>query len=372
MAVNLARNSRVYITTADLCAATPVFTALNTWEIKVQDGFSFNQNTEASVVQLNEAGDTPARGQRSFTDRRSPAEWSLSTYLRPYRDDKGGAPTTDDTCEAPEFKLWAALMSDSLTTGTSVIGNTPTRSINTQNSNKHRLATIGIIFVMDSVAYAIVQAAVNTAEVSFDLTGIASVAWSGMGAFIKQLDTTTITATPFPAQLQGSNSCGGLNSYIMNKLSTLELASGFTGGTSYVVPITGGSFTYSNNIEYVTPDNMGVVDTPIGYFTGSRSISGSMTAYLRTGEATDTGSLFRDMLAGSANTSEPKFRLKINVGGPTTPKVSFDMPFATLTIPTVEVQDIVSTSISYTAQGATGANFDAAASNELTITYHAA
>ena len=37
MALNLARNSRVFVSTQ----LTSGFTSLNTWEILVQDGFSF-------------------------------------------------------------------------------------------------------------------------------------------------------------------------------------------------------------------------------------------------------------------------------------------------------------------------------------------
>lgn len=374
MAVNLSRNTRLYITTADLCTETePVFTEADTWEVEILDGYSFTQTTEATVIQLSEAGDTPSRGQRSFNTRRNPVEWSFSTYLRPYRVTAGTQATTDDTADAPELKLWSALMSDSLTAYTSTTGATPVASLTTTGSDKHQLAEFGLIFLVDQVAYAVPHAAINTAEITFDLTGIATVAWSGMGTVLRKLASTNITATPLPSVLAPNGACGGSKSYITNKLSTIELASGFTGGTTYSVPITGGTFTYTNNIEYVTPDTLGSVDAPIGYFTGTRAISGNVTAYLRTGSSTDTGALLADALANSL-TPEPKYRMKLNIGGVTegTPRVVMDMPFTTLQIPSVDIQEVVSTTINFTAQGTTAGNFDAAANNELTVQYKVA
>lgn len=369
MAVNLSRNTKVFITTANLAGTTaPTFTTSNTWEVEIQDGWNFNQSTNATTVQLNEAGATPSRGQRSFNDTLNPVEWSFSTYLRPYRIGSGASSTAD----APEMMLWSALMSSSLTADSSTTSATPVASITTTGSDVHQLASFGLIFVVDNATYAIENCAVNQAEVSFDLTGIATSAWSGMGTVLKKLTTTPVagtSATAFPILTSNANYA---KTFITNKLSTVALSSGFTGGTTYNVPITGGTITYSNNIEYVTPSTLGLVDAPIGYYTGSRSITGNLTAYLRTG-GTDTGKLLEDTLA-SSTAAEPQYRLDINVGGSTAgnPYVVFNMPYVTLQIPAVDVQDVVSTTINFTAQGATGGAFDAAANNELTVKYNVA
>ena len=45
------------------------------------------------------------------------------------------------------------------------------------------------------------------------------------------------------------------------------------------------------------------------------------------------------------------------------------MPFATLQVPTVEVGDIVTTTIAFSAQGATAGEFDIEANNGLIVTY---
>ena len=77
MALNLSRNSRVFLTTNVDSAgkvqetASNGFTAANTYEIQVLDGFTFSQNTNTEAVTLNEAGATPVRGQRTKTNSRT-------------------------------------------------------------------------------------------------------------------------------------------------------------------------------------------------------------------------------------------------------------------------------------------------------------
>ena len=58
------------------------------WEIPVLDGFSFSQATNTSEITLNEmaaaSGNASRRGRRMFNDSYAPAEWSFSTYARPF------------------------------------------------------------------------------------------------------------------------------------------------------------------------------------------------------------------------------------------------------------------------------------------------
>ena len=57
------------------------------WEIPVLDGFSFSQSTNQSEITLSEmqgADGLSRRGNRVFTDSLAPAEFSFSTYARPY------------------------------------------------------------------------------------------------------------------------------------------------------------------------------------------------------------------------------------------------------------------------------------------------
>ena len=57
------------------------------WEVPVLDGYSFSQTTNTSEITLAEMESTAGisrRGRRMFTDSLAPAEWSFSTYIRPF------------------------------------------------------------------------------------------------------------------------------------------------------------------------------------------------------------------------------------------------------------------------------------------------
>lgn len=160
--------------------------------------------------------------------------------------------------------------------------------------------------------------------------------------------------------------------FIANKLSTLAVTKdiGAT-GKAYTIALTGGNITISNNITYLTPANLGVVNKPVTYFTGARSVTGSLNAYLRTGFNNSAG-LLADMLATSDTDIDPDYEIQIDVGGTTsTTRVEFDMPAAVLTIPTVATEQVISTTINFTAQGFSGTAFDITAANEIEVRYFA-
>ena len=69
------------------------------WSCPVLDGFSFSQATNASEITLGEMEDSSGRsrrGRKMFTDSLSAAEFSFSTYVRPFAS-AGGRPTTYNT-----------------------------------------------------------------------------------------------------------------------------------------------------------------------------------------------------------------------------------------------------------------------------------
>jgi hypothetical protein len=88
------------------------------WSIPVLDGFSFSQATNSSEITLNEMEDSSGRsrrGRKMFTDSLSAAEWSFSTYIRPFKSSglksatSGGADTTNTAQHAVEEALWVAM-----------------------------------------------------------------------------------------------------------------------------------------------------------------------------------------------------------------------------------------------------------------------
>ena len=385
MAFNLIRNARVFFTT-NVNTDTGVvqasgFTTGNTREIQVLDTLSFSQNTTSETVTINEGGAAPVRGQRSFNTALDPVEFTFSTYMRPKFVDNG----VTDTVIAEESVLWGAMSSTdgSGWTETAASGNAAYSTVDFNDSNNHQLEKFGMIIILDSSAYAIDNCVLDQATIDFGLDAIAMVSWTGRGAALRAISATADNSSDpiFGGSLSGTALGKDTTApYIANKLSTIELVStidGAGGGaTTYTVPITGGSLTIANNVTYLTPANLGVVNQPITYFTGTRSITGTLNAYLRTG-TNETAQLLSDMLAASATDVDPAFSVSIAVGGATNnTRVIFDMPACVLTIPTVSTEQVISTAINFTAQGYTGSagseDFDLSGVNELTVTYKSA
>lgn len=376
MSFNLIRNARVFFTT-NVNAITGVINALgcttsNTFEIQVLDGLSFSQNTSSETVTLSEGGNTPVRGQRSFNTALDPVDFSFSTYMRP-RD--GGTNIT-----AEESVLWNAMFAVDAIGGTNPSwSEAPSvATAVTINSQKHQLQKFGLIILLDGSSYAIDNCVLDTATVDFGLDAIATIAWTGKGTILRQISGLaastggTVTFSGATGVLEGT--AKGKNTtapFIANKLSTLEVTAGIDGtGTAYTIALTGGSLTISNNVSYLTPANLGVVNLPATYFTGTRSITGSLTAYLRTG-STNSAGLLADMLASSSSEVDPEFLVLVAVGGASNSvRVEFDMPACVLTIPAISTDQVVSVNINFTAQGSTASAFDVGAANELEVRYY--
>lgn len=247
-------------------------------------------------------------------------------------------------------------------------------------SNLNQLQKFALIFVVDNAVYVIDNCAMNQATIDFGLDGISMIAWTGQGTALTQ--STAITAS---ALASGSLAKRTNAQFITNKLSTVSLSlvnavGTAAAGTSYAVALTGGSITINNNINYITPANLGVVNVPVTYYTGTRSVTGTLNAYLKTGTGVgSTGQLLADMLAAASTTIEPMATLSISIGGSAnSTKVVVDMPAVSITLPSVDVQAVVSTAINFTAAGyipnsTANANvFSLDETNDIAIRYYAA
>jgi hypothetical protein len=402
MAVNLIRNSRVFFTTnvdsqgrvragAYKDDSNP-FLITNTFEIQVLEGMTFSQNTTVDTVTLNEAGAAPARGQRSFNTALEPLDFTFSTYLRPYLNPGANAgAATDDFVTCEEKWLWNAF-GGSIAVGSAnaawvdgTVNNASPGTFTVANSNKHQLQAFGLIIVFDDLAYALDNCALDTATIDFGIDAIAAIQWAGKGSLIRQLtltagaasggevlfsgaDVTTTPGNPADKALAKNT----LAKFITNKLTVLQVnddINDFT-GSDYSVPITGGSITMSNNLTYLTPANLGVVNLPITYFTGTRSITGTLTAYLRSG-TTNTGGLLQGLLANASSEINPSYAINIQMGGTSGTHVDVGLPAAMLQIPTVNTEQVISTTLTFTGQGSQGTAFDIDQSNEVTVKYYA-
>jgi hypothetical protein len=411
MSVNLIRNAKVYFTTNVNSTTGYILTGAGaetdhstttTFEIQVLDGMSFSQNTTQETITLSESGAAPARGQRSFNTALDAGEWSFSTYIRP-RYVEGTATAgidNDDRVSCEENVLWNALLSD-IAIGTAgaayveTVGNAtgpaaPFATVSTANSNKNQLQKFGLIIQFDNTTYFLHNCAIESASVDFGIDQIGTIAWSGRTEKIEVAATNVTVTTPgtFATGLTGTYTqkfTSGVK-YIVNKLSSMTMTAplitkfGQSSSKTYSFPITGGNLTIANNLTYLVPASVGVVNTPCAYFTGTRSISGSLTAYLRTG-TDNTAGLMNDLITQSSTNDQNLFALTIGLGGTTTEptttspdnKLVINMPYTMVQIPTVATEQVVSTTINFVAQGGTGtagtSDYNITSATEMTLKY---
>ena len=135
--------------------------------------------------------------------------------------------------------------------------------------------------------------------------------------------------------------------------------------SSYSLTLTGGNVTISNNITFITPEEIGLVNVPIGHVTGTRSVSGSFTCYLT--EDTTTTNASRDFfedLRAITNVVTNSFGLVFKVGGASGTGLELNMATSHVEIPTHSIEDVISLETNFQALPST---IDGA--DELALTY---
>ena len=356
MALSLSRNATVILsyqastaTAWDGAGREP--SEANTFEIPVLDGFSFSQATGTQNVTLNEAGTSPKRGQSIFNTSIEPVDWSFTTYMRPRIDDLG-----TDLHGMTEKMLWNALVSGVKTdnVGTGGITSTATEcTVDFEESNKNQLLKLTGWFVFSDSAtnYRLKNMCVNSASMDFDVDGIAQITWSG---YAEAVDSVAQVNTPETADhaTDGYALAPATADFILNRLSTVTLVSSISGSSkTYTFALTGGNVTIDNGISYVTPETLGVINTPIDHQTGTRAMSGNFTCYLDTA-ALSSKVMYDDMLA-DVNGADPDitnvFSIALNIGGASAPNVVFTMPKAHCELPTLDTADVMGVTINWTA-----------------------
>ena len=437
------------------------------WEIPVLDGFSFSQATNATEVTLSEMDNATSgsrRGRRIFNDSYAPAEWSFSTYVRPYKSvgttavgvkrvatGEYSSDATADQHHAVEEPLWASLVAGAAVTyangdySSNLVSDGTKLAIDFNSSNASALKTFDLFFILGAgsddgsrvvttatgagggvndadvvpvtelagiavgdvaswtvssvtrtavvtavsaasgagnvtlgdaatgiasstsitfsrqVAYKLENCVVNEASIDFEIDGIATIAWSGMGKIIKE------STPPFITSLTGSEkyiSEGTLSTsnFIRNRLTTLGITSTSPTTETYSATLTGGNITISNNITFLTPETLGSVNQPLAHVTGSRTIGGNFTCYLNTG---DDGSadLFQDLLDATTTVTN-NFALTFTIGGSTAPNLKLSMPTCHLELPAHSIDDVISVDTTFSALPSTISGTD-----EVSIEY---
>jgi hypothetical protein len=361
------------------------------WEIPVLDGFSFSQATNTSEISLAEmssaaSGNKSRRGRRMFNDSYAPAEWSFSTYARPFKSATGNIASGWDAlsvqAHAVEEVLWAALVGNGVftrgatgdpatnsawSTNQGMANTASALTIDFSDADVASLKELDIYFVMGQGTYAsgthtvykIEGCVVNSAGIDFDIEGITTINWSGFGKLItEQASDPTATIT------EGASST---SNFIRNRLTTLAVTNDGDGAleTAYNLTLTGGSLNFENNLTYITPETLGVINQPFAAVTGTLNIGGSFTCYLGNHTA-GSADLFEDLIESTSLITND-FNLVFTIGGATAPNIQVTLPTCHLEVPTHSIEDIISLETTFHALPST---IDA--TDEATIVYNPA
>lgn len=359
------RDTKVHITPNDSAGSA----TSDVYYVPVLDGFSFSQATNVTEVTLNEMATTAGvsrRARQMFTDSYAPAEWSFQTYIRPFAS-AGGIRGTDGHSSATagehhvvEEALWNALVAQDEPTGTNdgwTYTSTTKATLSAANSNKVALNTFTIEVEMGSgkstpTIYKLENAVVNEVSIDFDIDGIATASWSGFASIITEANGSMSTATIYEG-----TAAADTNNFIRNRLTDLTITAAdhttFPGASSdgvYTTTLTGGNVTISNNMTYLTPETLGLINQPLGHVTGTRSISGNFTCYLNTpSSGASSADLFEDLIEATTKITN-SFDLAFSVGGSgatAIPRMVINVDTAHLEVPTHSIDDIVSLEVNF-------------------------
>ena len=369
-------------------------------------------STEITLNEMESSAGVSRRGRRAFNDSLAAGEWSFSTYVRPFTSAGSGAGAADSAAEvhAVEELLWAMMAgarnyaNSAFDDGNSNAVITPSGSnsvVNFDYSNRSTLSTFNIYFVLGNDNRKVMKlkdAVVNEASIDFDIDGIATINWSGQASEVIDFTGSVIEKTTQP--VDGNTTADGSaiavgdvwldsdNSYRVAVLTNVSAASeastssvyeAITSTTnfirnsltiltvvpttqdpdsdgnnelesSYSLTLTGGNITITNNISYIIPEELGVVNVPIGHVTGTRSVSGSFTCYLTEDTATTnaSGDFFEDLRA-ITNVVTNSFALTFKIGGASGTGLELACSTAHIEIPTHSIEDVISLETTFQA-----------------------
>jgi len=339
------------------------------FDLPVLDGFSFSQSMNTSEITLNEAQSTTGasrRGRAMFNDSFAPVEWSFSTYMMPFTHNEsatsgtigtsGAAHGTDNThCEVSS-SLWAMFFGQTVDAG--LTEGTSNLLIAQGNANKATVGVFDLYFILGAsqastaysyapgagvghqMIYKISDCSISEASFDFDLDGIATVNWSGNGKIISENDSALNLSSSTALVTEGVTNTTG---FIRNRVSDLTIVGdpGDISDVTYTTTLTGGNITMSNNLSYLTPETLGVVNQPLGHVTGSKSIGGNFTCYLDSAGATTSAELYEDLVEATTDIKN-EFSLTFDIGASTTPYCSIVMPTCHLEVPTHSIEEVIS------------------------------
>ncbi len=368
------RDTKVFIHVPTTAAGTKAMY----YELPVLDGYSFSQATNTSEITLNQAQSndetTPVslRARQMFNDSYAPAEWSFSTYMSPFQGvtdqdvgTQGAASATVGFHQEVSEALWAMFFGQM--TSNALTPDADDLTVNQNHANKATVGVFDLYFVFgganmaytdglpanftgsDIGVYKIKDCSVNEFSFDFDIDGIATVAWSGQGKVITDVGALSLSGstTLINEGVVSATGAARTNGFIRNRVSDLTLTpASLNDGAAYATTLTGGNITGTNNLTYLTPETLGVVNQPLGHVTGTKSIGGNVTCYLDNA-SNASADLFEDVIEATSDIQNSLgFAFDIGAGSgateDTVPYCLITMPTCHVEVPTINVDDVIS------------------------------
>jgi hypothetical protein len=397
--LNLQRNSKVFMSTVDLASGALVSAMVpaNTWQVEVLAGFALSQAAATQDITSLESGNSPDRSQQRFNTALNPVDWNFQAYVKPTGITKTSGATnrhaSGNSMPVADWFMWQAMMSNATwASGTSIRSTwqddgkfalterVAAANVHAHTSNFATASEYHLYFDLDNVVYQVSNATVNQATIDAAIDGIATTTWTGFGTNLIELRNlqrnnaisvfggvlnngntinananalaTTAVASYHPWNSYNVSGALSSASFIKNRLSTITIQhapSASAAGVSFTFPVTALSFDYNNNITYLTPEELASLNSPIGQFTGARAISGSLSAYLRSG-TDDTAQFLKQIVEDTRTTSAATSNANLRIGGSTAPFFAVNMPAVSFELPTHTVEDIIGISVNFLAQ----------------------
>ena len=408
--LNLQRNSEVFFSTVDIRGGSVAvaMTPANTWKLEVLAGFAATSTSATQDITSLESGLNPDRSQQRFNTAINPVDWNIQVYMRPTGVETTAAlntttaktNTSGNTKPLADWYMWQALTSSTLAaqkrqvaanqvaeqsiwqTGGTLVTKTIAAGtrIHASSSNFAIAPEYFMYFKLDNVVYQVDKATVNSASVDAGIEDIAAVTWSGFGTVMKELvgaprdiaiatfggiknsgavatansNAHALTAASAYHPFNTMNVAGTVttNAFIKNRLSAIEFhhkASATAADEKFTFPVTSMNIEYTNNITYLTPEQISALNEPIGQFSGTRSVTGTTTMYLRSGDL-DSAGFLRNISEDARTNSAQTSNANVIIGGATAPYVAFQMDAAQFSFPAVQTEDVISMSVDFMAQ----------------------
>lgn len=325
MSIILSRDSDLYLSSVDTG-----FTTANTTKLTMLDGYKLTQGSSINTYSTFRNSVSPSRLDTKYVKDVDLVSLEFTTYAKT----KANA----GLAEPSDLLLWKALTNNGITKFADRC------EIDFLSSKTNTFPDLYIFIAMGPDVFKVGKCYVESATIAFDIDSIVSVLWK-----VKAISYSKIASAP-GTYLDRSEYTG----YLKGKLSILEFN---RQSTDYNLPILGGSLTITNKVvQLSTPIVSQQLATNRRARVEERSVSGTISVYLRTGKNRSLELL--ETMLNSIATINDLANITVNLGGTST-RLAIQMPTTIISLPQINIKDVVTTDITLSpVETAIGTNDD--------------